>query len=44
MLSVVKADIGEPKMFHKLEQFIDLSYFLVLMLHPDAAQDLYSGA
>jgi hypothetical protein len=44
MLSAVKADMREPKMFHKLEQFVDLSYFLVPMLHPDAAQTLYSGA
>jgi hypothetical protein len=40
----VKADIHEPKMFHKMEQFVDLSYFLVSMLHPDAARDLYFRA
>jgi hypothetical protein len=30
----------ESKMFHKLEQFMDLSYFSVPMLHADAARNL----
>ena len=31
-------------MFYKLEHFMNLSYFSVPMLHPDAARDLYFRA